>query len=262
MFTYELSTKYYGIGISNGLERGLLVFHDGHPLIDEGMGIGACSVKKDGYTYFSSIVSIMPSGSVTQVELSLDKMLMRTIWGIHSKPLTWLIERTCRCLYQRNERNQGLLFTAGGLINRLLRIEVDYVRVQPIGKMSVIYRIDGDIVRVHVSGQLIKPVEAIYVMNEMSGAIFDAGIVDSSIVQPPSGWQKVKKDCRLYSKFRDISFHVAMENPSADTNIQLYWGRETDHEHCWAGFIYELPNQRCGFNGLDYIVTFQEGNGR
>jgi len=56
--------------------------------------------------------------------LTIDKMLLRTIYGIPSKPLTRFIEKVCTDMYKEREPGQGIWFIIGNWINFLLQIKV------------------------------------------------------------------------------------------------------------------------------------------
>ena len=52
MIEFDLSTNYKGEGISEGLERGILVFFEGKNLVQEGMGLGTVALRSRNLTYF------------------------------------------------------------------------------------------------------------------------------------------------------------------------------------------------------------------
>ena len=111
----------------------------------------------------------------------------------------------------------------------------------------------------NLSGEFAEPVDKIFVMNELSGNLFDQGVVGGKNSPPPSGWQKTKDDSQLYSKLYQISFAAKEINKPENLKTQLYWGREADKDHCWAGFIYQLHCETREFHDFKYFISFQEG---
>lgn len=73
---YDLTDQYKGFGISQGLDRGLLVYHGDTLLVEEGMGIGACAFQTGGFTYFASTRSIQKDQGTMTMTASLDKKLV------------------------------------------------------------------------------------------------------------------------------------------------------------------------------------------
>jgi hypothetical protein len=259
MLTFEMSKQYKGTGISNGLDRGLLVYQNGNLLLDEGMGMGAVAVQSAGMNYFATIQNINNSTNRIEVALTVDKMMQRTIYGIPSKPLTRFIERTCTNMYKERERSQSFWFGIGELINFLLQIKVEYVPVTSIGAFNVTYEILKDEIRVNIRGSLSGNAGKIYIMNELSGRLFCNGIKAGKITPPPHGWQKVTKESHLYSEERGLTFATKEISTSDNILSNLYWGREADKDHCWAGFIFELQTKSREYNQFAYSIEFQEG---
>jgi len=260
MLTFEMSKRYKGTGISNGLDRGMLVYQNGDLLLDEGMGMGSLALQSGGMNYFASIKQITNSSDSGRVEvtLSVDRMLQRTIYGIPSKPLTRFIEKVCTNMYKEREQGQGIWFVIGGWINFVLQIKVDFVPVPSKGIFQLSNEILKNEVRIELSGNLEEAADKIFVMNELSGRLFDHGMINDKITPPPLGWQKTAKGSRLYSAERGLTFTADEIGKPDNLSTQLYWGREADKDHCWAGFIYELQTKSKSFQKFQYSILFQE----
>jgi hypothetical protein len=258
MLTFEMSKQYIGTGISNGLDRGLLVSQNGDLLLDEGMGLGALAVQSEGMNYFATISHMTELQEQIEVVLTIDKMLLRTIYGIHSKPLTRFIEKVCTNMYKERERGQGIWFIIGNWINFLLQIKVCFIQVPAKGQFVLNYQILPEEIHIDLNGNLEEAVDKIYVMNELSGRLFHDGIKDGEMMQPPSGWQQIEGENQLYSEERGLTFSTKeLEKPEL-LESRLYWGRETDKNHCWAGFIYELQTEISEFEHFKYTVQILE----
>ena len=50
---------------------------------------------------------------------------------------------------------------------------------------------------------------------------------------------------------------IEIDTPE-NVQIKLYWGREIDKDHCWAGFIYQLQTEAVMFEHFTYAVRFEE----
>lgn len=259
MLTFEISKQYKGTGISNGLDRGLLVYQDGVLLLDEGMGMGALALQSEGLNYFSSIRQVKTSMDQIEVTLIMDKMLHRTIFGIHSKPLTRFVEKVCTNMYKEHENSQGLWFRIGGWINILLQIKVVFRGVPSKGEFTLNYQIRPDTILVDLSGKLHGKVDHIFVMNELSGKLFDQGMADGQPTSPPSGWQLAEEESRLYSEDCGLAFSTNELDKPENLASKLYWGREADKAHCWAGYIYQLQTEAKEFQHFRYAVLLGEG---
>jgi len=258
MLTFDMSKKYKGTGISNGLDRGLLVYQNGDLLLDEGMGLGAVAIQTAGMNYFASIRQINKSFDKIEALLSIDKLLLRTIYGIPSKPLTRFIEKICTNMYKEREQSQGAWFILGGWINYLLQIKVSFVEVAPKGKFVLNYHILPNEIRMDLSGSLVQHADNIFVMNELSGILFHDGIQDGVLTPPPSGWQLANRESQLFGQDRRLAFTSEELCTPEMLETQLYWGRESDKDHCWAGFIYELQTEATEFKHFSYTVRFLE----
>jgi hypothetical protein len=259
VLTFELSKQYKGIGISHGLDRGLLVYQNSELLIDEGMGLGAVAVQLNGINYFASIRKMNQSFDQIEVILSVDKMLSNSIYGIRSKRLTRIYETVFIKSYKEHERSQRIWFKIGGWFNSLLKLKASFIQVPTKGQFVLTYQISEDEIRISVSAALEETVDKIYVMNELSGMLFDQGIVDGQVEEPPSGWQHAEEEYQLYSGVKGVSFAAQETNRPKNLKSQLFWGRETGEYNCWAGFIYELQCEDREFNDFRYAISFREG---
>jgi hypothetical protein len=258
MLTFEMSKQYKGTGISNGLDRGLLAYQNGDLLLDEGMGLGAVSLQLDGINYFATISQMTKLSEHIEVVLTIDRMLLRTIYGITSRPLTRFIEKVCTSIYKERESGQGIWFIIGSWVNFLLQIEARFVQVPAKGQFFLNYQILSDEILIDLSGSLQEPIDKIFVMNELSGSLFQDAIKNGEIIPPPSGWQLADGENLLFSQECQLAFTTKELNKPSLLESELYWGREADKNHCWAGFIYQLQTDATEFKHFKYTVSFQE----
>jgi len=99
---FDISTQYKGTGVSQGLDRGLLVYDDDILLLEEGMGLGACAFQTGSYTYFTSIKSIKKAEDSFKVVGSIDKKLVWKVLGIKSSLLTRTLEYITTNIYMNS----------------------------------------------------------------------------------------------------------------------------------------------------------------
>lgn len=253
-----MSEEYKGMGISSGLDRGMLVYRNGKPLIDEGMGMGAVSVSSAGFHYFASIIKINHSRDKVEVVLTIDKMLIQTIYGIQSKFFTLLSEKICTSIYKERETYQRIGFSIGAWINFMLRLKVKFITVAPLGQFVLNYQVSENTLLVDLSGDLERAVDEIYVMNELSAARFHAALKGGKTVEPPTGWQLADAKSQLYCEECGLAFSTKALGKPKNLDATLYWGREFGKDHCWAGFIYKLQTTTNKFQNFRYAILFQE----
>jgi hypothetical protein len=258
MIEFNISHQFSGIGISKGLDRGLLVYEDGKLLVEEGMGIGACAVKTGGFTYFSSIYDLSSDKCLFETVRGFDKRLELKIAGIRSKLLTWVIESITANIYMKYKRTQNSLLRIGEFLRRIFNVDIIFSNVPSIGELRTVYKICGNDIVVDISGQIRKKKYKLFVMNELGGNIFDMGIIDGRTVEPPFGWQKMDNCPELYSSLQSLAFTICEDDIPDKFSSRLYWGREMAHDICWAGFESEITCESEIFDHYKYRIRFRK----
>ena len=258
MLQYELTDWYKGIGISLGLDRGLLVSHDGILLVGEGMGIGACSLQISGFTYFTSIKSISETADALVLVGSLDRRLEWAVLGVRSRLLTSILEFITTYIYMKHENKQQRMLKYGSLFRRFFRVTPNFVNVSPRAEVMISYTAGQDKIDVEVSYKAKKPGGRLFIMNELDGNIFAEGITDGVRTPPPTGWQKVSGTCELYSCSNKLSFTISERHIPENVLGTIYWGRESCRDYCWAGFESKLTCSAKEFDNYKYTIIFQE----
>jgi hypothetical protein len=253
----EIEEIYKGVGVSKGLDRGLLVYHNGALLVEEGMAIGACAFQTGGFTYFASIKSIERKGSFIEVESHIDTRLEFSVLGIRSKLITKSQEALAKYFYMKQENWQEQLLKNSEIIKKLFNVNICFVKVPSLGIVKTVYEVGDGIVKTDLSccaecgGKL-------FVMNELGGSKFDKSIVDGEISCPPSGWQKIITVCELYSDNHSLAFTMAEDSVPENIKSSLYWGREYIEGVCsWSGFESEIRCSSGKFENYRYSVVFR-----
>jgi len=132
-----MSTDYLGTGVSKGLDRGLLVYHDDVLLLEEGMGLGACALQSDGYTHFTSIISIKQTKESYEVVCGIDKRLEWKALGIKSNTLTRALEYFATNIYMKYQKGQVVLLKLGGISQKLFNVKASCVKVPKLGEVRI-----------------------------------------------------------------------------------------------------------------------------
>ncbi|HWQ44686.1 MAG TPA: hypothetical protein VN373_03340 [Methanosarcina barkeri] len=259
MLKFDISHHYKGTGVSQGLDRGLIVYSDDILLMEEGMGLGACAFQTDGYTHFTSIKSIKKAEDSFEVVGSIDKRLVWTVLGIKSGHLTRALEYITTNIYMKQEKNQELLLQLGQLLRMLFRVNACFDRIPPLGEVRLTYALSANEILVDLSCETAKKGCKLFVLNELGGSIFDKGLINNELSAPPSGWRKIEGLCELYSRAHSLAFTIRERHIPANVESKLYWGREQiSNNYCWAGFESELICSSRKFENYRYSIKFRE----
>lgn len=257
MIKFEMSKEYRGSGASKGLQRGLLAYHEGEQIVNEGMGIGICAIQAGGLTYFSTIEEIeMKAGSV-RVSYKIDNVLTRSIFGVKSRLLTRILEYFTTSIYMKSEKIQDSLLTAGDFLRGALSIETTFEKSACMANVDVVYTIGEFDVNVSVSCDSKAENSKIFVMNELGGSVFKEAENNGVVCRPPSGWQRFVEGSRLYSPERKISFTIREKSVPEGVKSSLYWGREIARGYNWAGFESMLIAENGIVDGYEYKIEFK-----
>ncbi|MHC1718644.1 MAG: hypothetical protein AB9883_08370 [Acidaminococcaceae bacterium] len=260
MLKFDLSYDHKGTGVSKGIDRGLLVYDGDVLLLEEGMGLGACSLQTGGYTYFASIKNIKRAKSSFDVVFIIDKRLEWKVFGIKSTYLTKILEYIATKIYMKHENIQNKLLKLGGLLQKLFKARTYFVKVPAQGEIRIAYELGDNEILVDLSCQTEKKKIKLFVMNELGGSIFDKSFIHGVQSVAPTGWQKNDGHCELYSDEHSLAFTMVEINVPVNIQSTLYWGRELlTNNYCWAGFESELVCNSNKFNNYRYSIVFREG---
>ncbi|KDR96473.1 hypothetical protein SAMN02745945_00284 [Peptoclostridium litorale DSM 5388] len=257
MIRFEMSKEYIGRGASKGLQRGILAYHEGDMIVDEGMGIGVCALQSGGYTYFSTIGKIEMDSNVIKVSCRIDSMLTRSIFGIKSRLVTRFLEYLTTNIYMKSEKLQNLFLAIGAFLRRIFNIQTGFEKVGSRADVSVAYVIGEYDVQVSINCNSHVENARIFVMNELGGSVFSRALNEGIICSPPSGWQRFREGARLYSPERGISFTMSEKNVPKGVKSSLYWGREVAKGYNWAGFESMLAAENGEVKGYEYKIEFK-----
>lgn len=261
MLKFDMSDTYQGMGVSRGLDRGVLVYHDDTLLLEEGMGLGACALQTNGYTYFASVKTIKKIESGFAVVLDIDQQLVWQVFGANARLLTRILEKLTTHIYMKQEKRQNAFLKLGNKLRQLFKVSSCFIAVPKQAEGLMVIKVGDNRVAVDLS---IKTATKngkwkFFVMNELSGSYFDKGLINGDVISPPTGWQKLIETAELYSDERGLAFTLEEIQIPVNVKTTLYWGRESiSNNYCWAGFESELSCETQQFDHYKYVIKFKE----
>jgi hypothetical protein len=271
MIEFDLLTNFKGEGISEGLERGVLVFFDGKNLVQEGMGLGTIALRTKNLTYFSknSRIKRVSENEYTKV-FYIDSIMSWKIFNKRSIFLTKLLEEFGNFYKREGGSTQDLLLNIGVWSRKLLGIKSEMANYRKLGNVIFNYQFLKNQVNVSVDfSQILKDnpenLKFLCILNELGGDYFNSIKIGKSILAAPSGWNEIKnskslKKIKLYSKGLKLDFGIEILRNIPNFKINHFFGRENIAEYCWAGFIMEIDLESINFENndchIEYICKF------
>ena len=256
---------YRGEGISQGLARGLLVYHGDCNLTGEGMGIGSVALRRPGCTYFSRSWTDAKEGDRIRRTFTLDT---RMSWGIGGRVLGLLTRgmETGISVYMLLPRLQRLLMLPVFPLRNLLGIHPLFETISPLGTVTFTYRVTGNRVEVQVIPDLrLMPQDTLCLLNELSAAWFTAGRDGEEPAPPPPGWEEVRSGqlpVSLVDPAHGIRFSLDSPSTKPPAPFTIWRGREQTGDLCWAGFCIQLRSEDASreLPEVRYSICFTEGS--
>lgn len=261
MLTFDMTDIYKGMGVSGGLDRGLLVYHDRTLLLEEGMGLGTCALQSNGYSYFASVKTINKIENTFEVFFEIDQQLVWEVFGVSTRLLTRMLEKFTTHIYMKHESGQTVFLKMGSMLRRLFKIRSRFITVPALATGVILADICRNRVALDLSLKTVVPHNnrKLFVMNELGGSYFDQAFVAGKLISPPTGWQKIDGSVALYSQKYKLAF--SMEEKQSPENVEstLFWGRESvGNNYCWAGFESQLSWTTQQFEHYKYVMKFKE----
>jgi len=254
----DADKTYKGTGVSQGLDRGLLVYYGQDMLVEEGMGLGACALQADSFTYFATVKSVKRDGPHVEVEYAIDRRLEYRVFGIRSKLLTKLQEQWATNFYMKYEKSQDWLLKWGDSMKKLFKVDLVFAEVPAVGVVRTRYEIGEKCVNLDVSCFYNRDNFRLFVMNEVGGSLFNRSLTEGELSGAPSGWCRMPGECELYSETLSMAFSMVEREVPEHINSKLYWGREHIEGACsWAGFESEIRCGKGSFENYRYSIIFR-----
>jgi hypothetical protein len=237
------NTKPYNLKIAN-LQKGLIFICEGEEKVGEGAGFGYPILITPRETYFSSSAEVFVTKNAELIRIKKDfylDIVTRNGFGsinLENRKARAFISYLSK-FYQRNSHFRFL-----SLKRFLLKtgIRSTFVKIAPIGKISVIYDIKDKLVNVKVDCRHAKTLRAqkVFVLNEQSASFFrkysDAHsliLVDKQI----GAWDVIGSE---WACLTDLQGKVGYRLWSSFGNV-LRRGREIMKDRLnWVGLDYEI----------------------
>jgi hypothetical protein len=253
LLEFYFSKNFKGEGISEGIERGILVDYNNKCIVQEGMGLGSPAIKTNNGTFFSSNSELIEVSDKEYIkEFDINSELVWEIFKVRSEKyksinlLTIFINKLTD-LYKRLRVIQPILLKLGILTRDFFQTNSEINHIDSLGKIKFLYTILKDEVLIEVDFSQIlknngKAISKICILNELGGEFFNYSKLGEKILAAPSGWEKIKGDTykKLYSDKFNLEFDVKLLEYPHKCKIDFIVGREKLSNFCWAGFDIEI----------------------
>jgi len=267
MLEFSLSPNYKGEGISEGLERGILVFFDGKNLVQEGMGLGTVALRTRNLTYFSKKSRLRKISANEYVkEFYIDTVMTWKIFNKRSIILTKLLEEFGNFYKKEGVATQELLLNIGIWLRRILGIKSEMTNYRSLGKVNFNYKVlENEVIITVDFSQLLnnnsENLKRMCILNELGGDFFNKSKVSKLILPAPSGWNQIKdpqslKRIKLYSDGLKLEFGIEVLRNVPNFKIDYFFGRENVANYCWAGFVMEIDLESIDYKSEDCLIEY------
>ena len=237
------------------LQKGLLLFHEGADLTEEGVGFGVPVLKRGALTIFPGAVRLAerPDGACRVITAAFEMDLVERLSGSEGRGPTSASFYAARDLLAALHRHlpvlRGPLTTLSNAVRRWRGWETTFEKIGVVATLAVTYRIDGAGGRIRVavdlSGLAGKDITEVVVMNELGARHFDL-YLDSEGARLRGRrigtWHEVSAATGCFAGTASGVAFSARQVKGA----KLYRGRELMGSRlAWSGFGYSL-RPTCG----------------
>ena len=247
------------------LQKGLLLFHDGQELAEEGVGFGVPILKRGVQTIFPGGIELawQRRGSVCEVqaafEMSLVERLARPGGGSLKSRSLYAAKDSLAALHRRSPPLRGPLTATSIALRHTFGWVTTFEEAGFHATLKVTYTIHGEGGRIHVtvdmSGLPREDITEVAMMNEQGARSFDRyRDTDGATLQGKEigTWDEVTAAA---ASFVSTAHEVAFSLGQVD-GARLNRGRELIGSRvAWSGFGYSLPPTLAGF---DYDVRIEK----
>ncbi|MBD3255573.1 MAG: hypothetical protein GF383_10805 [Candidatus Lokiarchaeota archaeon] len=253
MVRFKFSNDFKGEGISNGLDRGLLVSYKSLNLVQEGMGLGTPALKTNTRTFFSRTSKLTKlSENTYKKTFYIDSELIWdfiSLWNNNDNDyqiFTALINKLTD-LYKKFSKFQTNLLKLGLFSQNLIGISSRIISRGILSKIVTYYEIKKNKVIIEVDFSNVLKLnknqfKKICILNELGGNHFNLSISNGFIYPPPSGWVSLnaKNYPSLFSEDLNLKFNVIVISITEGIAYDFVYGRESMSNFCWAGYDIEI----------------------
>jgi hypothetical protein len=238
------------------LQKGLILVYKGKERVGEGTGFGVPVVRYREKEYFSGSSTMrifQKNGCTTAIkQFSLDMVSERRFGKvkIENKKLTKLVRRL-EVFYQKHGHWTLLMLKI--YLFKVIGVKYSFVRVEPVGDVTVTYRVDPPIIHVKADFKSLRKdcLEKIFLLNEQ-GARFFRKYYDSDGIllydKQIGSWETVEADWACVS---DNSGEVGFRLWKVKDAVLRRGSEFIEGNLDWVGLDYEVgPSKSC----LEYDI--------
>jgi len=239
------------------LQKGLLLFHQGQDLAEEGVGFGVPIVKRGALTIFPGRMQLaeLRDGPRRVITATFQMNLVERLAGAEgrgpSSTSFYAVRDLLAALHRRLPALRGFLTAASNAVRRRRGWATTFEETDTCATLAVSYTIDGDGARLRITvdaaGLSARGISEVVVMNELGARQFDQ-YLDSDGARlrgrEIGTWSEVSavRACFASSASR-VAFCVRQVEVA-----KLYRGRElVGSRLAWSGFGYSFRPTRESF---------------
>ena len=235
---------------TSGVQKGLVAFHRGEPLVQEGLGFGLPIVRLPAETLFSRTASLEErAGGAVVKRYGFDRAARVRIGdrNVESALLRRGFESLVG-LYMRAQPLQPPLLRLQEALARSLGGSVTYVDVPSRGSAEVEYALSGTSLRVMARFRMARreaPRPKFVVANEQGADHFGRAVVDGRTLEGEAitGWLRAT-DATFHADGLGLAFSVRRPEGTS-----MFLGRERNEYLHWSGINLESASP-----SFDYVI--------
>lgn len=232
------------------LQKGLLLFHKGQSLAEEGVGFGMPVVKRGTWTIFPGHVELTSQVRnrawivTAQFRMNLEERITMPRMGSIESTLVYRIKNSLADLHRRLPLLRKLLTTVSNGLRHSMRMETTYQEIDSYGFVGVTFTVFTDLWRVMIAvdstGLHKECLTDIVMMNEQGAHTFD--LYRDSMGTDLRG-EKIGTWDEVFAKeasFISATHHLAFTFRQVE-GARLFRGRESIGSRlAWSGFGYSF----------------------
>ena len=241
-------TRPNNLKIAN-LQKGLVFIYDGIERLAEGTGFGFPVVMTSSETYFSGTASLQrfKDGDtfVVRKVFTMDRLARSTIRNVRlENSKVRMLFNALSSIYQKHRQFRYLTLTLKNIPLRM-GVQTDFVKTNPVGTVTVTYRIRRDRISVRTDFRLSEVViKSIFMLNEQGPEFFNKYEDSKGTVLfygQIGAWDTIDAEWACIANADNgAGFQVRNESDSI-----LRRGRETQKNTLdWVGLDYEIDPKR------------------
>jgi hypothetical protein len=250
---FGISNKTYKKSLTtSGLQKGLIAYYKGKPIVQEGLGFGVPIVRSQIDTYFSKHATIELSDDCIVKEYCFD-CVSRIMIGNHvikNKAFQMGFESMVN-VYMKLTNIQPYFLKTQQIIAKALNGSCNFIDIPMIGSAKVEYYLSDQTLKLKSKFDVDIENPKYIMANEQGADYFDHAIVDQTFYagNKISGWINAK-NATVQSDLLNLGFSIHSPN-----NGRMYVGREKNEYLCWIGINIEKAEPL-----FDYSLNWGSNN--